>query len=109
MLFYFVSCPHPYHHYSVYSLHLDINMKPMVVIHPQTPVQSLLPVMSSRTNNLYALKQLEYQYDEILDKKEQILLLLNVMEEVLEMRDAIISNIHRLERKRAFQREKMHY
>lgn len=53
------------------------------------------------TNNLPILKKIEKEYDEFLDKKCQILLLLNIIDEVFEIRDAITLRIKAIEREQA--------
>ena len=53
----------------------------------------------NKMNSIYHLKKLEYEYDEFLEKKIQILLLLNVIEEVLEIRDTLITRVNYLRRK----------
>ena len=53
----------------------------------------------NKISNLYVLKKIEYQYDEFLNKKYHLLLLLNLMEEALETRDVITNAINRLKRK----------
>lgn len=50
------------------------------------------------TTNIYKLIQLEHDYDEFLDKKYQILMLLNIIDEVLEVRDQLICRINTLRR-----------
>lgn len=57
--------------------------------------------------NIYILKKLEYEYDEFLEKNCQILLLLNVIDEVIEIRDALIMRISALDRER-YQRQMRH-
>ena len=51
-----------------------------------------------KTTNIYILKNWEYEYEEFLEKKCQILLLLNVIDEVFEIRDALIMRINSLQR-----------
>ena len=51
-----------------------------------------------KMRNIYKLKKLEYEYDEFLEKKCQILLLLNIIDEVFEIRDSLIMRINNLER-----------
>lgn len=53
-----------------------------------------------KTTNIYTLKNWEYEYEEFLEKKCQILLLLNVIDEVFEIRDALIMRINSLQRER---------
>jgi hypothetical protein len=52
----------------------------------------------SKITSIYYLRHLEYEYDNFLEKKFQILLLLNVIDEVLEIRDKIIRQINVLRR-----------
>lgn len=63
----------------------------------------------NKINNLYVLKKIEFEYDEFLNKKSQILLLLNLMEEVLEMRDIITYKINRLTRETGLKKMKQEY
>jgi hypothetical protein len=51
-----------------------------------------------RINNIEILKKKEKQYDEFLEKNWHVLLLLDQAEEVLEVRDFIVSRIIILER-----------
>jgi hypothetical protein len=53
----------------------------------------------NKTNNIYYLKKLEYEYDTFLEKKCQILQLLNVIDEVFEIRDMLIIRVNSLRRK----------
>ena len=55
-----------------------------------------------KITNTNILKKLEYQYDEFLEKKCQILLLLNVIDEVFEIRDEIIMRINALKRQQRY-------
>lgn len=64
---------------------------------PDSP-QYISIINIEKTVNIYILKNLEYQYDEFLEKKCQILLLLNVIDEVFEIRDSLIMRINTLER-----------
>jgi hypothetical protein len=59
-----------------------------------------------KITNIETLKEKEKQYDAFLEKKWQVLLLLNQVEEILEIRDAIVIRIIVLEReqKELFQR-----
>ena len=59
-----------------------------------------------KITNIETLRDKEKQYDEFLEKKWQLLLLLNQVEEILEIRDAIVIRIIVLEReqKELFQR-----
>ena len=53
----------------------------------------------NKTNNIYYLKKLEHQYDDFLEKKCQILQLLNVIDDVFEIRDTLIMRVNALRRK----------
>jgi hypothetical protein len=53
----------------------------------------------NKMNSIYHLKKLEHEYDEFLEKKCQILLLLNVIDEVFEIRDTLIMRVNYLRRK----------
>lgn len=55
-----------------------------------------------KMTNIYILKKLENDYDEFLEKKCQILMLLNVIDEVFDIRDSIIIRINALERERRY-------
>lgn len=56
----------------------------------------------AKMTNIYILKKLEYEYDEFLEKRCQILQLLNVIDEVFEIRDSLIIRINALERERRY-------
>lgn len=60
-----------------------------------------------KTTNIYILKKLEYQYDEFLEKKCQILQLLNVIDEVFDIRDTLIMRINTLERQRRYHQDRL--
>ena len=60
-----------------------------------------------KTTNIYILKKLECQYDEFLEKKCQILQLLNVIDEVFDIRDSLIMRINVLERQRRFHQARL--
>jgi hypothetical protein len=51
-----------------------------------------------KIDNIYVLKKLEYEYNNFLEKKCHILLMLNMVEEVFEIRDEIIIRINSLKR-----------
>lgn len=59
--------------------------------------------------DLYFLKKMEYDYEEFLEKRYQILLLLNMMEEVFKIRDLISMRINELERKYRITEQKLDY
>ncbi len=48
--------------------------------------------------NLHYLKKMEYEYDNFIEKKCQILMLLNIIDEVLDIRDVVIMRINVLKR-----------
>lgn len=52
----------------------------------------------NRIQNKYYLRDLEKKYDDFLEEKSQILLLLNLIDEVFEIRDIITLRINKLER-----------
>jgi len=52
----------------------------------------------NKKKNIYILKKLEYEYDNFLKKKYQILLLLNIIDEVFEIRDVLIMRINAIKR-----------
>ena len=54
--------------------------------------------MIEKMTNIQYLKQLEKKYDDFLDKNLQILMLYNVIEDYLEIRDALIVRISNLRR-----------
>lgn len=60
------------------------------------------PILSvneiQKMTSLIQLKELEQKYDEFLDKNMQILLLYNVVEDYLELRDALTMRISKLRR-----------
>ena len=56
----------------------------------------------NKMNSIYHLKKLELDYDEFLEKKCQILLLLNVIEEVFEIRDSLITRVNYLRRQKRY-------
>jgi hypothetical protein len=63
----------------------------------------------NKMTNLYHLKKLEYQYDDFLEKRCQILLLLNVIDEVFEIRDALIMRVNALIRQEQHRQMKYQY
>jgi len=63
----------------------------------------------NKMNNLQLLKKLEYEYDQFLNKKCQILLLLNVIEDVFEIRDSLILRINYLERQYRMRKIRLEY
>ena len=65
---------------------------------PNSPLYLSKDIIEKMTN-IKILREKEKQYDEFIDKKWQILLLLNKVEEILEIRDLIILRIVVLERK----------
>lgn len=52
----------------------------------------------NKIDNIYVLKKLEYEYDNFLEKKYQILMLLNNIDEVFDVREALIMRIIVLKR-----------
>lgn len=52
----------------------------------------------NKINNIHILKKLEHEYDDFLEKKGQILLLLNNIDEVFYIREEIILRINYLRR-----------
>lgn len=59
--------------------------------------------------DLHLLKKLEYDYEQFLEKRCQILLLLNMMEQVFEIRDMISMRINVLEREYKIIEQKLEY
>lgn len=55
----------------------------------------------NKITNIYILKKIENDYDAFLDKKCQILMLLNVIDEVFEIRDQLLLRINALKRQHA--------
>ena len=47
----------------------------------------------NKMTNIYVLQKIETEYDEFLEKRCQILMLLNIIDEVFEVRDQLISRI----------------
>ena len=64
---------------------------------PNRPPPLSINMIEKMTNIPY-LKQLEKKYDDFLDKNLQILMLYNVIEDYLEIRDALIVRISNLRR-----------
>lgn len=60
-----------------------------------------------KTTDIYILKKLEYQYNLFLEKKCQILQLLNVIDEVFDIRDSLIMRINTLERQRRYNQNRL--
>jgi len=63
----------------------------------------------NKITNMCRLKKLECEYDDFLEKKFQILMLLNVIDEVLEIRDTLIMRINVLIRKEKYNKMKLDY
>ena len=59
---------------------------------PNSPPYIKMEILNKMTN-INKLKNLERQYDEFLNNNFQILLLLNLLDEILEIRDMIIVRI----------------
>lgn len=72
-----------------------LNRSPFSI--PDSPQYISIDVIE-KTTNIYILKKLEHAYDKFLEKKCQILLLLNAIDEIFEIRDALIMRINCLER-----------
>lgn len=53
----------------------------------------------NKINSIYYLKKLEHEYDEFLEKKCQILMLLNFIDDIFDIRDALIIRCSALKRK----------
>ena len=64
---------------------------------PNAPPKLSIHIIQKMTN-ISILKELENKYDEFLDKNMQILLLYNVIEDYLEIRDALTLRISKLRR-----------
>ena len=83
---------------------LKLSYKPMVISSMETPstLPNRPPMLSvtkiQAMTNITKLKQLETIYDDFLDKNMQILLLYNVVEDYLELRDALTVRVSRLKR-----------
>ena len=60
-------------------------------------------------NNIQILKKFEYEYDVFLEKKFQILLLLNNIDDVFEIRDALILRINELRRQKIIRQKFYEY
>ena len=63
---------------------------------PNSPPYISLQNIKLETNS-YLLKQMEHKYDVFLETKCQILMLLNVIDEVIEIREALLMRIRLLE------------
>ena len=68
---------------------------------PDSPQYISINVIEKITN-IYTLKKLEYEYDEFLEKKCQILILLNIIDEVFKIRDLLIMRINTLKREKKY-------
>ena len=83
---------------------LKISFKTMVVSSMDSPSElpNRPPVLSvnsiQKMINIGKLKALEQLYDDFLDKNMQVLLLWNVVEDYLEIRDALTIRISKLKR-----------
>jgi hypothetical protein len=86
------------------NINLNISCKPIVISSMQSPstLPNRPPILSvneiQKMTSLIQLKKLEQKYDEFLDKNMQILLLYNVVEDYLELRDALTMRISKLRR-----------
>ena len=86
------------------NINLNISFKPIVISSMQSPstLPNRPPILSvneiHKMTSLIKLKELEQKYDEFLDKNMQILLLYNVVEDYLELRDALTIRISKLRR-----------
>ena len=63
----------------------------------------------NKMTNIYYLKKLELDYDDFLEKKYHILMLLNVIEEIFEIRDTIILRVNALRRKERQRQKNIDY
>ena len=63
----------------------------------------------NKMTNISHLKKLEYEYDNFLEKKCQILMLLNVIDEVFDIRDTLIVRISTLIIKERYKKMKLDY
>jgi hypothetical protein len=58
----------------------------------------------NKINNIQILKKIEYEYDNFLEKKCQILMLLNNIDEIFEIRDSLTLRINSLRKKERLHR-----
>ena len=81
---------------------LSISISPIVTKSPfsipDSPRYISINTIQKLTN-IHLLKKIEYEYDEFLEKRFQVLLLLNLIDEVLDIRDSLISRIISLQRR----------
>jgi hypothetical protein len=86
------------------NINLNISCKSIVISSMQSPstLPNHPPILSvneiQKIKSLNQLKELEQSYDDFLDKNMQVLLLYNVVEDYLELRDALTIRISRLRR-----------
>ena len=90
--------------YKSSKLNLNISCKGIVISSMKSPsaLPNHPPILSinaiQKMTSIIQLKELEQRYDDFLDKNIQVLLLYNVIEDYLELRDALTIRISRLRR-----------
>jgi|LakMenEpi03Aug12_release.lakeMendotaPanAssembly.Ray.scaffolds.fasta_scaffold771724_2 hypothetical protein len=70
---------------------------------PDSP-QYMSTELINKINNIQILKKIEYEYDNFLEKKCQILMLLNNIDEIFEIRDSLTLRINSLRKKERLHR-----
>jgi hypothetical protein len=60
----------------------------------------------NKMTNIYVLQQLEHDYDEFLEKRCQILMLLDIIDEVFDVREQLILRIHSLKKTERYRNRK---
>ena len=77
---------------------LQLNLKKLF----QNPPQIIDLKRIEKTTDKHFLQNLEYKYDKFIEKNQHLLMLYNLIEDILEIRDAILLQIGRLKRKERF-------
>ncbi len=73
-------------------------VKPSDISIPKSPPLISIEKIDKMTNKFH-LKQLEKKYDDFLEKNQQILLLYNIIEAYVDIRDALTIKINKIERR----------
>jgi len=68
----------------------------------QNPPHIIHPKKIEKTTDKHFLQSLEYKYDKFIEKNQHLLMLYDLIEDMLEIRDAILLQIGRLKRKERF-------
>lgn len=77
---------------------LHINLKKLF----QNPPQMIDFKKIEKTTDKHFLQCLEHKYDKFIEKNQHLLMLYNLIEDMLDIRDAILLQIGRLKRKERF-------